>query len=101
MAFLTDGRAVSAAETVLSLVVTNRVAPLVGGPTAGSNGSVNVYALPGGFRVSWTGMIALKRDRSRHHGVGVVPTVPVSRTLQGLADGQDEVLERALQLVRP
>jgi hypothetical protein len=45
-------------------------------------------------------MKALKRDGSRHHGVGVLPTVPVGRTIKGIAEGRDEVLERALDLIR-
>jgi C-terminal processing protease CtpA/Prc len=98
--FLTDARAVSAAETLLSLVANNKLAPIVGGPTAGSNGSVNIFVLPGGYRVSWTGMKTLKRDGSRFHGVGVLPTVPARRTIKGLAAGRDEVLETALELVR-
>ena len=99
-AFLTDARAVSASETLLSIVANNDLAPIVGGPTAGSNGSVNVYVLPGGYRVSWTGMKTLREDGSRFHGVGVLPTVPVTRIIKGLAAGRDEVLEKALSLVR-
>jgi hypothetical protein len=41
VAFLTDGRAVSYAETFLSLVATHQLGPIVGGPTAGSNGGVS------------------------------------------------------------
>jgi C-terminal processing protease CtpA/Prc len=99
-AFVTDARAVSAAETLLALVANGKLAPIVGGPTAGSNGGVNAYVLPGGYRVSWTGMKTLKLDGSRHHGVGVLPTVSASRTIKGLAAGRDEVLEKALALVR-
>ena len=100
VAFVTDGRAVSAAETFLSLIATHKVAPIVGGPTAGSNGGINVYVLPGGYRVSWTGMRATKRDRSPHHGVGVLPTGRVSRTIRAVAEGRDELVERALGLVK-
>ncbi len=45
-------------------------------------------------------MKTLKRDGSRFHGVGVLPTVPAARTIKGLAAGRDEVLEKALALVR-
>jgi C-terminal processing protease CtpA/Prc len=99
-AFVTDGRAVSAAETSLSLIATHKVAPVVGGATAGSNGGINVYVLPGGYRVSWTGMLATKRDRTAHHGVGVLPTHRVSRTVRAVAEGRDELVERALELVK-
>ena len=86
--------------TFLSLVATHKVAPIVGGPTAGSNGGINVYVLPGGYRVSWTGMRATKRDGSPHHGVGVLPTVRVRRTVRAVAEGRDELVERALELVK-
>jgi hypothetical protein len=99
-AFLSDGRAVSYAETFLSLVANHKLAPIVGGPTAGSNGTVNVYALPGGYRVSWTGLLTTRLDGTRFHGVGVRPTVPTHRTIRAVAEGRDEVLEKALELVR-
>jgi C-terminal processing protease CtpA/Prc len=98
-AFLTDGRAVSAAETFLGVVASHRLGPIVGGPTAGSNGMVNLYVLPGGYTISWTGMRVLHRDGSRHHGVGILPTVVVHRTIKGLAQGRDEVLDRAVEIV--
>jgi C-terminal processing protease CtpA/Prc len=43
----------------------------------------------------------LKHDGSRHHGVGIQPTVPVARTIQGVAQGRDELLERAFKVVGP
>ncbi len=100
VAFLTDGRAISAAETFMGLVEFHKLGAIVGEPTAGTNGNVNPFVLPGGYRVSWTGMKVLKQDGSRHHGVGIQPTVPCSRTKAGLAAGRDEQLEKALELVR-
>jgi hypothetical protein len=44
-------------------------------------------------------MKVLKHDGSQHHGVGIAATVPVSRTRAAVADGRDEVLERALSLL--
>jgi C-terminal processing protease CtpA/Prc len=100
-AFLTDGRAVSYAETCLALVDNTKIGPIVGEPTAGSNGGVALYTLPDGTRVSWTGQKAVRANGSRLHGVGIQPTVPVRRTLKGLAEGRDEALEKAVELVRP
>jgi C-terminal processing protease CtpA/Prc len=98
-AFLTDGRAISYAETWMGVVENYRLAEIVGGPTAGTNGNVNPFSLPGGYGLSWTGMKVLKQDGSRHHGVGIRPTVPVTPTLQGIAEGRDEVLEKAIEVV--
>ncbi len=99
VAFLTDGRAISYAETYLGIIEHYKLAAIVGEPTAGTNGNVNPFTLPGGYRVSWTGMKVLKHDGSAHHGVGIQPTVRVSRTVRGVREGRDEVLEAAMKLV--
>ena len=100
-AFITDGRAISYAETYLGIIEHYKLAAIVGSPTAGTNGNVNPITLPGGYGISWTGMKVLKHDGSRHHGVGIQPTVPVSRTIQGIAAGKDELLEKAIEAVKP
>jgi hypothetical protein len=98
--FLTDGRAISYAETVMGIVEHYRLGDIAGEPTAGTNGNVNPFRLPGGYSVSWTGMKVLKHDRSQHHGIGILPTVPVSRTRAGVAAGRDEVLDRAVEFLK-
>ena len=35
---------------------------------------------------------------ARHHSVGIMPDYPVTRTLAGLAAGQDEVLEKGMDV---
>ena len=101
VAFLTDGRAISQAETYLGIIEHYKLAAIVGSPTAGTNGDVNPFSLPGGIQVTWTGMKVLKQDGSRHHGVGIQPTVPATRTLRGVTEGRDEVLDRAIAVVSP
>ncbi len=96
---LSGGGAVSAAESALGVVETNRLGDIVGAPSAGTNGMINPFTLPGGHTVNWTGLRVLKRDGTPHHGVGVIPTVPVSPTVAGIRAGRDEVLERAVSLV--
>ncbi len=97
--FITDGRAISFAESMMGIVEAYRMGEIVGATTAGTNGNVNPMILPGGYRVGWTGMRVLKHDGSPHHGVGILPTVPVERTRAGVAAGRDELLERALEVV--
>jgi C-terminal processing protease CtpA/Prc len=101
VAFLTGGGAISQAETFLGIVEHYKLADIVGGPTAGTNGNINPFKLPGDYSLVWTGMKVLKHDGSRHHGVGIQPTVPVARTIQGVAQGRDEVLERGIKVVSP
>ncbi len=99
LAFVTDGRTVGDAESLMDIVEHYKLGAIVGGPTAGTNGTVNSFTVPGGYTVTWTGMKVLKHDGSRRHGVGVLPTIPVSRTIKGVTDGRDELLERAIEAV--
>jgi hypothetical protein len=98
--FLTDGRAISYAESFLSFVEYYKLGEILGEPTAGANGNVNSFVLPGDYSVSWTGMKVVKHDGSQHHTVGVLPTVPYHRTVAGVAAGRDELLEKALEVIR-
>src|SRR5262249_3818971 len=100
ISFLADGRTVSFAETLLGIVEHYHLGEIVGEPTAGTNGDVTSIRLPAGYEVAFTGMKVLEHDGSRHHGVGIQPTIPASRTRAGIAAGADEVLERGLQAVR-
>lgn len=98
-AFITDGRAISAAETFMGIVEHYKLAEIVGEPTAGTNGNVSVINLSGGYSVAFTGMKVLKHDGSQHHGIGIIPTIPAHRTITGIAAGKDEMLEKALDVV--
>ena len=64
------------------------------------NGNVNPFTLPGGYRFSWTGMKVVKHDGSQHHLVGIRPTIPTTPTIQGIREGRDELLERAVEVIR-
>src|SRR5256885_921098 len=102
LAFLAGGGAISYAESTLGVVEENRLGAIIGEATAGTNGNIDPFTLPGGYRVVFTGMRVVKRDGTPHHGVGIKPTIPVSRTIAGVRAGRDEVLERAIQyLVTP
>ena len=99
--FLTDGRAISYAESVMGHVRDHRLGTIVGGATAGANGNVAGFNVPGGFAIMFTGMRVTRHDgRTPFHMAGVSPDVPMEPTLAGIRAGQDEVLERALSLLR-
>ena len=98
--FLTHGGAISYAESTMGIVENYKLGEIVGEATAGTNGNVNPFELPGGYSLSWTGMKVLKHDGSQHHGVGIAPTVPAVRTQAGVAAGRDEVLERGILLLK-
>lgn len=84
----------------MGIVEHYELAEIVGERSAGVNGNVSNITLPGGYSVSWTGMRVLKHDYSQHHLIGIKPTVPVERTIEGVRENRDEYLEKALKLIK-
>lgn len=95
--FLSGPGAISYAESVLGYAEAFGL-PVVGEPSAGTNGNIRTFFLPSGRQVTFTGMRVLRHDGRPFHLEGVRPTVPVAPTLAGVRAGRDEVLERGLEL---
>jgi len=101
VAFLTDGGAISYAESVMGYVADRKLGTIVGSTTAGTNGNLASFTTPGGFNVGFTGMRVTRHDgRSPHHLLGVAPDVAVAPTIAGVRAGRDEVLEQGLRVIR-
>nr|WP_279311149.1 S41 family peptidase [Salinibacter ruber] len=100
VAFLTGPGAISYAESIMGIVGHYDLGTIVGQPTAGTNGNVNPFELPGGYKVWWTGMRVRKHDGSQHHLVGIRPDIEAERTIEGVRNGRDEMLEKALEVLR-
>jgi hypothetical protein len=95
--FLTDGRAISYAESVMGYVKDRKLGTIIGATTAGTNGNIVNFATPGGFTVVFTGMRVTGHDgRAQHHLVGITPDIRLDPTLAGVRAARDELLERAL-----
>ena len=92
-AFLTGGGAISYAESLMGIVENYKLGEIVGAATAGTNGNINPFQLPGGYGITWTGLKVLKHDGSRHHGVGILPTIPVEPTQAGIAAGYERAFD--------
>jgi C-terminal processing protease CtpA/Prc len=98
--FLTDRSAISAGESYVGIIEAYKLGEIVGEPNAGTNGNIVWERLPGGYRFRWTGTTVLKHDGSQHHDVGIQPTVRVSKTIKGIAEGRDEQLDKALEMLK-
>jgi hypothetical protein len=69
---------------------------LVGSRTSGAYGVRMIFSLPGGIRGSYTGAGFRLVDGTEAQRVGLQPDIQATPTIQGVRDGRDEVLERAL-----
>ena len=98
--FITDGQAISYAESYLGFIEANKLALIIGQPTAGTNGNINMFALPGEMGISFTGMKVVKHDGSQLHGIGIIPDIYLEKTIKGITEGRDEFLEKAIELAK-
>ncbi|MGY3055126.1 C-terminal processing protease CtpA/Prc [Pedobacter sp. UYEF25] len=97
--FLTGGYAISYAESYMGFIKQYKLATIVGQPTAGANGNVNVFTVPGNCTIRFTGMKVKQQDGKRLYAVGIQPDVYVKETIKGVTEGRDEYLEKALELI--
>jgi C-terminal processing protease CtpA/Prc len=94
---LIDERTVSQTEhTGLFFEAANRTR-FIGSQTAGANGDVTFLTVPGGLSVRFTGHDVRHADGRQLQRVGLIPDIEVAPTIQGVREGRDEVLERAIR----
>lgn len=75
-------------------------AVVVGSQTAGADGDISMIHLPGGLRTSISGIGVYYLDGAETQRIGIVPDVIVRPTIEGLKKGKDEVLEKALEILK-
>ncbi|MEA2491548.1 MAG: hypothetical protein QOH21_3340 [Acidobacteriota bacterium] len=95
-AMLIDDRAISQSEHSGLFYEAANGTTFIGSPSAGANGDVTSFPLPGGFTVAFTGHDVRHADGRQLQRVGLVPDIAVEPTIRGLREGKDEVLERAI-----
>jgi C-terminal processing protease CtpA/Prc len=94
---LIDERTVSQAEHSGLFFEAANGTRFIGSQTAGANGDVTYFALPGIASVRFSGHDVRHADGHQLQRIGLVPDVPVTPTIQGIREGKDEVLDRAVR----
>lgn len=93
---LIDERTISQAEHTGLFFEAANDTKFVGTPTAGANGEVTNFVVPGGITISFTGAETSYADGRQLQRIGLVPDLYVEPTIEGIRAGRDEVLEAAL-----
>lgn len=97
---LVDERTQSHAEfTAMALQTADNVTT-IGSQTAGADGNVSDVTLVGGHQTYITGIGVFYPDGRETQRIGIVPDIEVLPTLKGIKEGRDEVLEKALQVLK-
>jgi C-terminal processing protease CtpA/Prc len=72
----------------------------IGSPTAGADGEICVFTVPGGITIGFTGQSIRHSDGRQLQRIGLVPDIPATPTVQGIQSGKDEVLGRAIAYIQ-
>lgn len=97
---LIDERTISQAEHTGLFFEAANGTTFIGSPSAGANGDITNLVLPGGITLVFTGHDVRHMDGRQLQRVGLTPQVYVRPTLAGLQAGRDEVLNKALDVLR-
>ena len=97
---LIDDRTQSQAEHTGLFFEAANGTKFVGTPSAGANGDVTTMILPGGVTWMFSGHDVRHADGRQLQRLGLQPDVRVAPTLAGIRAGKDEVLDRAIKLLR-
>lgn len=97
IAVLIDKTMISRPEDIAICLKTLPNVTFVGEQTQGTDGEMTKVFLPGGGETSFTEQVVKFADGGDFQGVGIIPTIKVDRTMEGVKESRDEILETAIQ----
>ena len=80
-----------------------KIAPkaiVIGSTTAGADGNVSGFYLPGNINTMISGIGVYYPDGTETQRIGIVPDIEVKPTIEGLKNNKDELLEKAIKLIK-
>ena len=79
-----------------------RLAPgavVIGSTTAGADGNVSSFLLPGLIKTSISGEGVYYPDGKETQRVGIIPDIEVKPTIKGIVEGRDELVEKSIEII--
>ena len=94
-----DERTQSAMETLTMELSTFDNVTIIGTNTAGANGDVVEVILPGQIYTYFSSLGVYYPNDKQTQRIGLEPDIKIEPTVEGLSNGKDELLERAIELL--
>ena len=73
---------------------------IIGSQTQGADGNISFIPLPGGLKAGISGIGVYYPDGRGPQRIGIVPDIEVKPTIQGIREGRDELLEKAIEIIK-
>ena len=96
---LMNERAQSSTETMVMALMGGDNVTVMGTNSIGANGNVTFLPLPGGLTIGFTGLGVYLPDGGQTQRIGLSPDIYVPRTVEGIREGRDELMEVAIQFL--
>ncbi len=97
---LVDERTQSSAEYTAMAFRAGRNVTVIGSQTAGADGNVSQVVLPGGLGTFISGLGVYYPNGEPTQRIGIIPDIEVKRTIKGVREQRDELLEKAIELIK-
>ncbi|WP_233266109.1 S41 family peptidase [Myroides fluvii] len=97
---LVDERTQSSAEYTTMAFRAGRNVTVIGSQTAGADGDASQVVLPGGLWTIISGLGVYYPDGEPTQRIGIIPDIEVKRTRKGVREQRDELLEKAIELIK-
>ena len=96
---LLNENSISQSEWTAMCFQTSGNTTIIGSQTAGSDGNVTEINFVKAFYTCYTGIGVYYPDGRETQRIGIVPDIEVKPTIEGIKQGKDEVLERAIKFI--
>ena len=97
---LIDEHSQSASEFAAMLVRNGEKVTLMGENTIGADGYCLILPIPGGNKVMYTACGIYTPDGGQTQRIGVSPDIEVKKTIEGIKEGRDELMEAAVAYIQ-
>ncbi|NML58745.1 S41 family peptidase [Chryseobacterium cheonjiense] len=75
-------------------------AKVFGSQTAGADGNVSYFMLPGKISTQITGIGVYTPEGSETQRIGIIPDIEIKPTVEGIKNNKDEVLDKAVEWIK-
>ena len=74
-------------------------ATVIGSTTAGADGNVSQFNLPGGISTAISGIGVYYPNGKGTQRIGIVPDIEIKPTIKGIIEGRDELIEKSVEII--
>lgn len=96
---LTNEKAISHAEFTIMCLQSGDNVTTIGSQTSGADGNVSVFKMVDGYSTGISGIGIFYPDGTETQRKGVKIDIEINPTIEGIAAGRDEILEKAIEFI--